>query len=183
MAMVDDNLIDDQFSIPPASRTTTEIKNINLTKIEINDNIRLIKKSKWVFIALMGFQILGGVFMVLEGDGSDRFGLWLEMLMFLIVYGFCAYQVERKPVLAFSVGLGIYLLIQVVGIVLMGMYALNGYLFKIVIIGYLVYGLQSSFKYKKNLAKLKQFRIPIDELDALSKLKPVRKTPYPKNDD
>lgn len=179
---VHDDLLDEGLLRNPTPEWDQKtITRINDIKIDINDHLKKMKQGRIVLWALAGLSCVG-IFLSSYFNLADAspMEIALEGAVLMVLYIGAALMFKSRPVLALSIGLGIYVVYQLLTAMVLPESLIRGILIKVVILYGLGRAISSASELKGLVERLRKYGVPREELDKLmTTLEPIRKTPRP----
>ena len=175
-----DQILDEGFSGGKTELSEESISQINLTKIDINENIKHIKNGRTALIVLGVFAIIsiaiGSFYNPYEASFME---IIIEAGILAAIYAGCAIGVKFNPRNALIIGFSFYMLVQLLYLFVDATTLYKGLIVKIIIIYFLVKAMSASFQYRKDLEKLYRLGVPMNEIEMAKNLETIPKTPRP----
>ena len=173
--ILDEGFNIDENKIEFDKKTITQI---NLTKIDVNENIKHVKNARITLFVLSILALLSIIISYFYNPYDvSIIEVMIESLLFASIYAACAVGVKFNSRTALIIGLSVYILIQLLYIFVDVKTLFSGLLIKMIIIYFLVKGISASFKLKKDLEKLFRLGVPLHEIEMVKRLEKVEKTP------
>ncbi len=172
------DILDDSLHNANPEFDPKTITRINDLKIEVNDHLKKILIGRYALIALVALSLLAiAITLVVGNPAVTTNEIVAEGAVLAILYAGCAFLVKRNPLLAFSLGLGLYLLYMIVVGLIDPASFVQGWLIKIVVIIALVRGISGTLEAKKLLQKLRDMGVPRRETEIVfNELQPIPRT-------
>ncbi|MBC6996692.1 hypothetical protein QWY85_02155 [Neolewinella lacunae] len=172
------DILDDGFQNAEPEFDPKTITRINDLKIEINDHLKKMLQGRYTLIALVALSFLAiAVTLVVGNPAVTTTDIIVEGAILVVFYAGLAFLVKYNPLLAFSLGLGLYILYQLLTGIVDPSSIVKGWLIKIVVIIALSRAIHGAVEAKKLLQKLRDMGVPRRETDIVfNELQPIPRT-------
>lgn len=178
---MENNILDEDFNFGKQQNLFDKetIKNINLTKIDLNEAIEQVKYGRGACIALIVFATLALIITLsTSSDEELRLGTMFQSGLIYLVYFGCIFGIRYNAKAALIVGFTFYTLLMILDILFDPTSVFSGILIKGLILFFLGKGVAAAFKVEKLTQRLSALGVPGSELVLIKQLKDLPMTPH-----
>ena len=178
---MNENILDGDFNIenPENDFDKETIKNINLTKIELNEAIHHVRQGRGAFIALIVLPLLALLILLAnDPDFETMLGQIIQTGFLVVVYVSCLFGIRYNAKASLIIGFTIYALLIILDGLLDPRSLFEGILIKFFILFFMARGILAAFNIDKLLQKLSTLGVPSQELALVKQLKKLERTKH-----
>ena len=179
--ILDDNLHSDDFD-------NATITKINLLKIDVQEHQKHIRNAgiMLVFMGIIALAQLIYLFYSMDDyfvNTDIMMPAFIRLAAIAIFYFACTFGLRYRPIPALIIAILVFTLpiISLLWTLITGMYYIDGNIFLVILIRFIPYyflirGLIAAFKRQKDLEKLRELGIPLEEIKLAKRLKAMPRT-------